>query len=45
MAARGMLRIPAKAELQGLDHHSELAYQAAIDDVTNAERELAAAQK
>jgi len=45
MAARGMLRIPAKAELQGLDHHSELAYQAAIDDVREAERELAAAQK
>ncbi|MGB5216550.1 MAG: ammonium transporter [Anderseniella sp.] len=45
MAARGMLRIPAKAELQGLDHHSELAYQAAIDDVRAAERELAAAQK
>ncbi|NNJ76679.1 MAG: ammonium transporter [Anderseniella sp.] len=45
MAGMGMLRIPAKAELQGLDHHSELAYQAAIDDVTNAERELAAAQK
>ncbi|WP_108881892.1 ammonium transporter [Anderseniella sp. Alg231-50] len=45
MAARGMLRIPAKAELQGLDHHSELAYQAAIDDVRAAERELAANQK
>ncbi len=45
MAARGMLRIPAKAELQGLDHHSELAYQAAIDDVRAAERELAAAEK
>ena len=45
MAGMGMLRIPAKAELQGLDHHSELAYQAAIDDVRAAERELAAAQK
>ena len=45
MAGMGILRIPAKAELQGLDHHSEIAYQAAIDDVTNAERELAAAQK
>jgi ammonia channel protein AmtB len=45
MASMGMLRIPAKAELQGLDHHSELAYQAAIDDVRAAERELAAAQK
>ena len=45
MAGMGILRIPAKAELQGLDHHSEIAYQAAVDDVTNAERELAAAQK
>ena len=45
MAKMGMLRIPAKAELQGLDHHSELAYQAAIDDVRAAERELAANQK
>ncbi len=45
MAGMGMLRIPAKAELQGLDHHSELAYQAAIDDVRAAERELAANQK
>ncbi len=44
MAGMGMLRIPPKAELQGLDHHSEVAYQAAIDDVTNAERELAAKQ-
>ena len=42
MARMGMLRIPAKVELQGLDHHSELAYQAAIDDVRAAERELAA---
>ncbi len=45
MAGMGILRIPAKAELQGLDHHSEVAYQAAVDDVTNAERALASAQK
>jgi len=44
MAGMGMLRIPPKAELQGLDHHSEIAYQAAVEDVTKAERELAAKQ-
>lgn len=42
LAKFNMLRIPAKAELEGLDHHSELAYQQAIDDVRAAERELAA---
>lgn len=44
MAAKGILRIPAKAELEGLDHHSELAYQNAIEEVRAAERELAAQQ-
>ena len=42
MASMDMLRIPAKAELQGLDHHSEIAYQNAIDDVRAAERALVA---
>jgi ammonia channel protein AmtB len=37
----GMLRIPAKVELEGLDHHNELAYQAALDDVMAAERAIA----
>ncbi|MGI9354710.1 MAG: ammonium transporter [Rhizobiaceae bacterium] len=44
MAGAGILRIPAKAELEGLDHHSELAYQAAIDDVRQAETAIAAEQ-
>ena len=44
LAGAGMLRIPAKAELEGLDHHSELAYQAALEDVQAAERDLAAQQ-
>ncbi len=37
----GMLRIPAKVELEGLDHHSELAYQQAVADVLKAESKIA----
>jgi Amt family ammonium transporter len=44
MAKMDILRIPAKAELQGLDHHSEQAYQASVDDVIAAEKALAAQQ-
>ncbi len=38
----GMLRIPAKVEIEGLDHHNELAYQQAIADVLAAEKQIAA---
>ena len=38
----GMLRIPAKVEIEGLDHHTELAYQQAIADVLEAEKQIAA---
>lgn len=38
----GMLRIPAKVELEGLDHHTELAYQQAIADVLEAEKRIVA---
>lgn len=38
MAGAGMLRVPAIIELQGLDHHSEVAYQAALEDVKAAEK-------
>ncbi|MGB7205296.1 MAG: ammonium transporter [Anderseniella sp.] len=38
----GALRIPAKVELEGLDHHSELAYQQAVADVLKAEKQIAA---
>ncbi len=38
MAGAGMLRVPAIIELQGLDHHSEVAYQQALDDVKAAEK-------
>jgi ammonium transporter, Amt family len=37
----GMLRIPAKVEIEGLDHHNELAYQQAIADVLAAEKQIA----
>jgi len=40
----GALRIPAKVELEGLDHHSELAYQQAVADVLKAEKAIAAKQ-
>ncbi len=39
MNAAGMLRVPAVIELQGLDHHSEVAYQQALEDVKAAEKE------
>ena len=38
----GMLRIPAKVEIEGLDHHTELAYQQAIAEVLDAEKQIAA---
>ncbi len=34
----GMLRVPLRAELQGLDYHDEAAYNAAIADVQAAEK-------
>ena len=43
LAAAGLLRIPPKAELQGLDHHNEIAYRRAVDDVRAAETNLATA--
>ncbi len=41
MNSMGILRIPAKVEIEGLDHHSELAYQAAVADVIAAENAIA----
>ncbi|MGB7334270.1 MAG: ammonium transporter [Salaquimonas sp.] len=41
MNSMGMLRIPAKVEIEGLDHHSELAYQNAVADVIAAENAIA----
>ena len=38
LAAFDLLRIPPANELQGLDHHDEAAYQAAIADVKAAEK-------
>ncbi|MGB7287438.1 MAG: ammonium transporter [Salaquimonas sp.] len=41
MNSMGVLRIPAKVEIEGLDHHSELAYQNAVADVIAAENAIA----
>ena len=38
MHGAGALRVPAVIELQGLDHHSEVAYQHALEDVKAAEK-------
>ncbi len=38
MKAAGMLRVPPIIELQGLDHHSEVAFQQAVADVKAAEK-------
>ena len=38
MHGAGMLRVPPVIELQGLDHHSEVAYQQALEDVKAAEK-------
>ena len=38
MHGAGALRVPAVIELQGLDHHSEIAYQHALEDVKAAEK-------
>jgi ammonia channel protein AmtB len=36
----GLLRVPRKVELEGLDFKSEEAYRAAVDEVRNVERAL-----
>jgi len=36
----GLLRIPRKVELEGLDFESEEAYRAAVDDVRAAEKAM-----
>ncbi len=38
MASMGILRIPAKVELEGLDHKDETAFQYAVADVVAAEK-------
>ncbi len=38
MDSAGILRVPARAELQGLDYHDEAAYNAAVADVQAAEK-------
>ena len=38
MQGAGMLRVPPIIELQGLDHHSEVAFQQAVEDVKAAEK-------
>jgi ammonia channel protein AmtB len=38
--AAGMLRVPAKVELEGLDFSGNVAYEAAVKDVIAAERAL-----
>ena len=40
LQSRGMLRIPEKVELEGLDFQSAEAHQAAVDDVVAAEKAL-----
>ena len=39
-AGAGILRIPRKVELEGLDFESEEAYRDAVDDVRNAEKAM-----
>ena len=38
MASFGMLRVPKEVELVGLDYSTQEAYDAAVDDVRNAEK-------